>query len=573
MTNSFKPILLSLFFVVGIVFNSYGQKKTDWQKNNLKGRVKSLTTTEYNATEKFGEPVKTGIKEKSEIVILQFDSKGMIINHEKGANTIYKYDAKGNKIEETSYDFDNSTIVNKRIFKYNANGNVIEEINYNSTGEQIEKKVNTYDSNGNLLVCKKSGSLFNGTRNQGQPLVTKYKYDSYGRPVQVNVGIGDGELGSENYKYDAKGEVIESTANTFNGINAKKTYKYIYDASGNWITKITYSSSTYMNIREESKADAITERVIEYFKNPAQIEKEYKELIAKADSNLASKNYAIAIDYYKQSLELKNEQSIKEQIANTQKLLVDDSYQKQISVADIAFNDKNYSKALTEYQKALEIKDEQYPKNKLKETQGKIEEEKRRIAEEKARKEKIATAVKKGDNLFEAKKYKKALEEYNSANSIEISNEITEKINFTQKEIDRIDSLQKLRFETYSYIKTHYDTIETEMLSLKLSLENKKKVYGKNYELCMNLLNNKFSSYFSSVNEMFSTNETTGLKIEDTWNDIDQNALDLLTKFRDEFTQYEKFHKAVKTAFETDNKVELKNLKSSDDPKEIISKF
>lgn len=575
MRKTFISICLIIAFV-----NCYGQKKTDWQKSNLKGRVKSLTTTEYDATEKFGEPVKAGIKEKTETITIHFDSKGMITHPEKGTNTVYKYDTRGNKIEETTYGSDNSTIESKSVFKYDASGNVIEEINYNSSGEQTEKKVNTYDVNGNLLVCKKSGNLFNGTRNQGQALVSKYKYDAYGRPIQYSVGIGDGELGSENYKYDAKGDVIETTAETFNGVNIKKTYKYTYDANGNWITKVSYSSSAYMNMKAESKADAITERVIEYFKDPAQIEKEYKELIAKANSSFASKNYSEAIDYYKQSLEVKNDQSIKEQIANAEKLQTDDNYQKQISVADVAFNEKNYSTALTEYQKALEIKDEQYPKDKLKETQEKIDEEKRRkeaeekrIAEEKARKEKIEAAVKKGNNFFETKKFKEALAEYNSANAIEVSNDVTAKIKSTQKEIDRIDSLQKLRLEIYSYLKTHNETIATEMTSLKVSLDDKKKVYGKNYELCMNLLNSNFSSYFSSVNTLFSTNKTTGVKVEESWNETDQNALDLLTKFKEEFKQYEKFHNAIKTAFEKENKDQLKLLKSSDDPKEIISKF
>jgi tetratricopeptide (TPR) repeat protein len=575
-----RKTCISICLIITFI-NCFGQKKTDWQKNGLKGRVKSITTTVYNATEKFGEPVKDGIKEKSEIITIQFDTKGKIIPPSKGDNVVYKYDTKGNITEETAYGSDNSTIISKSVFKYDASSNVIEELNYDSQGELKEKKVNTYDANGNLLVYKKSGSLFNGTRNQGQALVTKYKYDAYGRPIQVSVGIGDdSELGSENYKYDTKGDVIETTAETFNGVNVKKTYKYIYDANGNWITKVSFSSSAYRNMKAESKADEIIERVIEYHKEQAQIDKEYKELIAKANSSFASKNYSEAIDYYQQSLLIKNDQSIKEQITNAQKLQIDNNYQKQISVADLAFNEKNYTSALTEYKKAVEIKDEQYPKDKLKETQEKIDEEKRRkeaeekrIAEEKARKEKVEAAVKKGNNFFETKKFKEALAEYNSANAIEVSNDVTAKIQSTQKEIDRIDSLQKLRLEIYSYLKTHNETIATEMTSLKVSLTDKKKVYGEHYELCMNFLNSNFSSYFSSVNTMFSTNKTTGLKTEDSWNETDQDALDLLTKFKEEFKLYEKFHTAVKTAFDTENKDRLKILKSSDDPKEIISKF
>jgi len=577
MAKTFKPILLSLLFVSSICF---GQKKNDWQKNGLKGRVKSITTTVYNATEKFGEPVKNGIKEKSEIVTIQFDTKGKIIPPSKGGSVVYKYDTRGNIIEGIAYGSDNSTVISKSVFKYDANSNVIEEVNYNSEGELTNKKINTYDVNGNLLVCKKSGNLFNGTRNQGQALVTKYKYDAYGRPIQVSVGIGDGELGSENYKYDANGDVIETISETFNGLNVKKTYKYSYDENGNWNTKVSFSSSAYMNMKAESKADEITERVIEYHKEQVQIEKEYKELIVKANSSFASKNYLEAIDYYQQSLEIKNDESINEQIANIQKLQTEDNYQKQISVADLAFNEKNYSSALKEYQKALEIKDEQYPKDKLKETQEKIEEERRikeeeerRIAEEKARKEKIEQAVKRGNIFFETKKFKEALVEYNSANTIEISNDVSVKITVTQKAIARIDSLQKIRLETYSYLKTKNESIATEMVSLKVSLTGKKKVYGENYELCMNFLNSKFSSYFSNVNAMFSTNRTTGLKTEDSWNETDQDALDLLTKFKEEFSKYDKFHTAVKTAFETQNKDQLKLLKSSDDPNEVISKF
>jgi hypothetical protein len=508
MAHIYKPILLSLLLLSSICF---GQKKTDWQKSNLKGRVKSITTTVYDATEKFGEPVKDGIKEESEIVTIQFDTKGKIIPPSKGDNVVYKYDTKGNVTEETSYGSDNSTIISKSVFKYDANSNVIEEINYDAQGDVKEKKVNTYDANGNLIVNKKSGTIFNGTRNQGQALVTKYKYDTYGRPTKVSVGIGDdGELGSENYKYDTKGEVIEKIGETFNGVNLKKTYKYTYDANGNWITKVSFTSSAYMNMKAESKANEITERVIEYHKDPAQLEKEYKALITKADSNFASKNYTEAIDYYKQSLEIKNEPTIKNKISNAQKLEIEENYQNHISDADSAFNEKKYRIAFFEYQKALEIKDDQYLKDRLKESKEKIDaenrqkeaEEKRiadekalkekRIADEKALKEKIDVAIKKGNKYVEEKKYKAALYEYNAANSIDVSSDISLKIKNTLKEINRIDSLQNLRLEIYTYLKSRNESMILEIKSLKKSLEDKKEVYGKNYMLCMTELYSQF---------------------------------------------------------------------------------
>jgi hypothetical protein len=222
--------------------------------------------------------------------------------------------------------------------------------------------------------------------------------------------------------------------------------------------------------------------------------------------------------------------------------------------------------------KEIEKEKKQREEDKRKKKEEEVRIEKERLAAI-ARKEKFDVAVKSGNTFFEAKKYKQALAEYNSANAIQFSNDVSAMINATQSQISRIDSLQKLRMETYSYLKTKNETIATEMESLKVSLADKKKVYGENYVLCMNFLNSKFPSYFSSVNTMFLTKKMTGLKTEDTWNETDQAALDLLTKFKEEFKSYEKFHNAVKTAFETQNKDQLKLLKSSDDPNEIISKF
>lgn len=190
------------------------------------------------------------------------------------------------------------------------------------------------------------------------------------------------------------------------------------------------------------------------------------------------------------------------------------------------------------------------------------------------RKQKFDIAVSNANKLFQDKKYKEALAEYNSANAIEYSDDISAKIKSTQIEIEKIaEQLQKKRYEIYSYIKNETETINSEMTSLNVSLTDIKTVYGKNYEKCMNMLSSNFTSYFSSVNALFSSNNTNGLIIEKTWNNSDQNALDLLLKFKEELEPYEKFHKSVKTAFETGNKDQLKQLKVSDEPVEIIKKF
>jgi hypothetical protein len=200
------------------------------------------------------------------------------------------------------------------------------------------------------------------------------------------------------------------------------------------------------------------------------------------------------------------------------------------------------------------------------------EEEKVRL-EAIAKKEKYDLAVKNGNNLFESKKFKQALNEYVTANSIESSNFISQKIKITKNEISMIDSLQNLRLENYKLIKSGYTKINSEIPDLKLSLAEMKKIYGENYELCMKLLEEKFPQYFSELKEMFSQNKTTGLKVEDTWNEIDQKALIIVLKFQKEFETYEDFHLTVKVAVNIENKDLLKLLKSSSNLNEIINKI
>ena len=80
--------LLSLF-LVGFLLVGCSQKKekqTDLQKSKLKGKVKSVIWSNYNADNKFGE-VKKGLLNKK---------------------TIYKYDESGNKTEHAEYGSDGS---------------------------------------------------------------------------------------------------------------------------------------------------------------------------------------------------------------------------------------------------------------------------------------------------------------------------------------------------------------------------------------------------------------------------------------------------------------------------------
>ena len=205
-----KKIILAILSVLYLV--SYGQlekkseKKNDLTEENLKGKVKSIKETPYEAVEKFGQI-----------------EKGDMLNTYFTIFTIYN--KKGNTIEENDYNSDGS-LFSKFTYKYDEKGNIIEK--------------NDYDSDGSLNYK------------------TTYKYDEKGNMIEANFYNSDGSLSFKlTYKYDEKGNMIEATYYNSDGrLDSKTTYKYEYDKNNNWTQRIQYRNTIPLNI---------TERIIEYY--------------------------------------------------------------------------------------------------------------------------------------------------------------------------------------------------------------------------------------------------------------------------------------------------------------------
>jgi len=68
-----KKILLFIIILVGLIGVIAAEKQTDLQKTNLFGKVKSVTTTSYDAKECFGEWIQG---EPLSIEFSAYDSKG-----------------------------------------------------------------------------------------------------------------------------------------------------------------------------------------------------------------------------------------------------------------------------------------------------------------------------------------------------------------------------------------------------------------------------------------------------------------------------------------------------------------
>ncbi|NOZ48399.1 MAG: hypothetical protein GXO79_16730, partial [Chlorobi bacterium] len=185
------------------------------------------------------------------------------------------------------------------------------------------------------------------------------------------------------------------------------------------------------------------------------LNEKYNTLIASADGSFSTKQYKESKTSYEKALELKPEEQypkerlieVNQKIAEQQKLLSDtkklnEQYNNYITSADDAFKQKNYELAKTNYQSALNLKqNEQYPTNKIKEiedifyTQNQV-------------KLSYKQEIEKADNYFNLKEYEFAKTYFEKALAI-ISTE-----QYPKDKINEIDNiLDELKQKQKSYDK------------------------------------------------------------------------------------------------------------------------
>ncbi len=272
-----KKFIFITFILWGCSINK--DNKSDLTRENIEGQAKAVTTSEYEALEKFGEiQMGTEFRKNSSM----YNEKGNIIEetyYEDGileAKTTYKYDKKGNKIEFNQYDSDGSLVFKttykhdekgnekekndwnsdgsldvKYIYKYNEKGNKIEEC-YDEDGVLLETSTFKYDEGGNEtehIEYDSKGSLLRKET---------CKYDKKGNRIEASDYDSDGSfIHKWTYEYNEKGNAIEKSYNHFGGSKSKYTYKHEeYDKNGNWLKQIYFVAD---------KPTEIFKRKIEYY--------------------------------------------------------------------------------------------------------------------------------------------------------------------------------------------------------------------------------------------------------------------------------------------------------------------
>lgn len=279
--------------------------ETDLQKHELKGKVKSVIETKYNAVMKFGEAEKADaistitylyntngmmtevteelIKEKMKQVIKYTYNKGNLLTSQsvwkdgKKSRAECIYSDKGHLIEYNVYG-DKDELVQKMKFERSSQGLSMEENTYFGDGRLKEREKMTY-SGSNLTEKKVYDSDAAHTRTY------LYTYDSADNCIKVvekhpGKRLKDDIYWTTVYKFNEEKQVISEEDTNAKGDEIQTIYEfdengferlkfmgfrdghrseYTVDAKKNWIRQ-------YSEVLEQGNASrVIKERTIKYY--------------------------------------------------------------------------------------------------------------------------------------------------------------------------------------------------------------------------------------------------------------------------------------------------------------------
>lgn len=229
------------------------KKKNSLEKEGVKGSVSQITTTTYNAVEKFGEIMKGRVKSS---IVDKYDRDGY--NTEIDRAFFYDYSSPSrlkvsmqynDKHQQISYTGLGTDDKLKGVLKYDQDGNVAGVENYNENKLVSKEKI----------VCDDKGlerDIYDYNVNGRLTRKSSVKRDNEGRATEVVVYDSTGVVDhTQTIVYDKDGlPANEKISGKYGGIT---TYKHSrIDEHGNWLTRVVYY---------DGKLSSITERKIVYY--------------------------------------------------------------------------------------------------------------------------------------------------------------------------------------------------------------------------------------------------------------------------------------------------------------------
>ncbi len=248
----------------------------------------------------------------------------------------------------------------------------------------------------------------------------------------------------------------------------------------------------------EEYPDEMIRQIKRIFSKQEALQKSYDKAIAQADKNFDIQNFKPAKTYYNKALTYKpDEEYPKTKIleidkilynlrADVDKKLADEmAYKSYIATADKNFDDKQYSNAKDNYNKALEIKpNEQYPLYELQKIEKLIAEQQNLEALNAQKLKAYNESIKQADLNFDNKKYIDAKANYEKALSFKPNEQYPEdKINDINDILEKLQSVDKqynriIQFADNDFNLKYYDKAKQNYE--KASLLKPEQTYPKN---------------------------------------------------------------------------------------------
>lgn len=276
------PLLILMFFSISFVNaqcgNAYDydhKNFSDLEKRNLKGEIKSVTSSHYDIIDKFGE-ISKGAKNCGQKILFNVDGT---------LNKIIEYNSKGEINNIDKHEYENGEI--RFISHYKGNGDFLAKTSYVREGNNIREQrylfngklnpqwfLRTYDRNGNM-----TRQVWKNHENENETSEDCFEYDEFNR-IKKSGSNSNSYLYISSYENDStkipnKVETIDiKSGKTDELINIEldyfgniisvskdnkivETYDYVYDENENWIKRIYYETEAII-------PQEIIERDIEY---------------------------------------------------------------------------------------------------------------------------------------------------------------------------------------------------------------------------------------------------------------------------------------------------------------------
>lgn len=247
-----KVLFLFLVSVVALGQN----QKTSWQKDNLRGKVKSVESVSFQYVNKEGNMVK-GEPLSNFNTLEEYNTKGFKISGKR-------FSREGKDVSRWKYFYDKDNYLLK-VEVYNSENQLEELLKYTYDTQHRKEEVTGYDAKGNLTGKQVAHYNVNGDKinelsfNEKDSFLLNLDvvYDDKQNVSEKKFEDKDGKRVLLKYVYDDKNNIAEENYyGDANQLYGQKRFSYKYDSQGNWIERVEH-------IYEVQRV--VTERKIEYF--------------------------------------------------------------------------------------------------------------------------------------------------------------------------------------------------------------------------------------------------------------------------------------------------------------------